>query len=344
MTHSTEKTLDNSESIFKSDEMEWIQQHAQDEGFLESSIINLKEEPRFPAYQTWIEQGHHEPLTYLEKNLDIREQPKLLGERLESAVVFLHPYPSEFSSRHIARYAWGKDYHHTIKSKLFSLAHAFENTFGPLIEHRVCVDTAPLLERSLAERSGLGWIGKNGCLISRKHGSFFLIGSWLTSKKRKDNHEPSHHFHCGTCTRCIEACPTDAFISPGQLEAAKCLSTLTIENRNTIPNDYFGHVQEQAFGCDICQTVCPWNKKNTPQVKNERLPPLKTLLTIAESEFRDYFRKTALERPGWHGLRRNFLILASNSTEVPLQVFKDHLQHPNEMVRQTAMEILNQKL
>jgi epoxyqueuosine reductase len=342
MTHSNQNIQKKPDSHFQSKEIEWIQQRSQDEGFLESSIINLMDEPRFPSYIKWLENGYHGPLDYLGKNLDIREDPKKLGKQLQSAIVFLHPYPSEFSSRHIARYAWGKDYHHTIKAKLFSLAEAFQDQFGPLLEHRVCVDTAPLLERSLAERSGLGWIGKNGCLISRKHGSFFLIASWLTSKKSNQEPNPTHPFHCGTCTRCLEACPTDAFVSPGQLDAAKCLSTLTIENRSTIPTQYFKSIQEQAFGCDICQTVCPWNRTSTPQVEHERLPSLEKLLTLSESEFRDHFRKTALERPGWHGLRRNFLILASNSADVPLYVFKDHLQHPNDMVRQTAQDILSQ--
>ena len=343
MAHPDQNVQKNTDSSFQSIQLDWIQQRAQDEGFLESSTINLTPEPRFPTYLQWIEDGHHGPLSYLANNLNIRENPQELGEHLKSAFVFLHPYPSEFSSRHIARYAWGKDYHHIIKSKLCSLAQAYQEKFGPLLEHRVCVDTAPLLERSLAERSGLGWIGKNGCLISRKHGSFFLIGSWLTSKKIATTSNATHPFHCGTCTRCMEACPTEAFISPGKLDAAKCLSTLTIENRESIPIEYFNKIRSQAFGCDICQTVCPWNRKSTPQVQSEKLPSLTELLSLTESDFRNYFRKTALERPGWHGLRRNFLILASNSPEVPKSVFENHLVHPNAMVKKTAKDILSQR-
>jgi epoxyqueuosine reductase len=336
-------SISKSNTVFSSDELNWINQRAQDVGFLETSTVSLKDDPNFQNYLKWVQNNHHKPLDYLGNHLDIRNNPKLLGDALESATIFLHPTPSEKPSKYIARYAWGKDYHHTIKAKLFSLSQDFQNTFGTLEEERVCVDTAPLLERSIAQRSGLGWIGKNGCLISRKHGSFFLIGSWLTSKKIEANEPKPGSFHCGTCQRCLQACPTDAFISPGFLDAQKCLSTQTIENRKLIEPTFHPKITHQAFGCDICQEVCPWNRKTLPIIQQEVLPSLETLLSCSEKEFRDHFRKTALERPGWAGLRRNFLILAAQNRSFPLQIIIDHLRHPHEVVRETAHSLLQAK-
>jgi epoxyqueuosine reductase len=329
------------QAMLTTDHWIWIQAQAHSLGFLECAVLPLQVDPRFKSYAEWIDQGHHEPLGYLGQNLDKREDPRKLGEHLRSAVVFLHPYPQDFSSRHIARYAWGGDYHHIIRDKLKSLSANFQTSFGKLAEEKPCVDTIPLLERSLAERSGLGWIGKNGCLISRRHGSFFLLAAWLISSEISPSTIPTPgSFHCGTCTRCMVACPTQAFIQPGMLEAKLCLSTQTIENRQAISPDFFKSIQKQAFGCDICQEVCPWNRKTTPTVQQEHLPPLLNLLTSPEPEFRAYFRNTALERPGWAGLRRNFLILAAHDCEISDALFTSHLNHSSEMIRQTARDIL----
>ena len=322
-------------------EWEWIQSYSQTLGFLECAIIPLIPEPRFESYAEWIGQNYHGPLEYLARNMDKRADPRLLGSCLNSAVVFLHPYPNDFSSQYIARYAWGKDYHHIIHEKLGQLSHNFQKKFASLQEDKVCVDTVPLLERSLAERSGLGWIGKNGCLISRKHGSFFLLAIWLVSLEIPiSTISNPGHFHCGSCTRCLEACPTQAFIRPGALDASLCLSTLTIENRTSIHPIFFSSLHSQAFGCDICQTVCPWNNKKTPLVGHELLPPLNQLLTCSEMDFRAYFRKTALERPGWAGLRRNFLILAAHDPNIADEVFIHHFSHNSNVVQKTAQDLL----
>lgn len=324
------------------EQSEWVREQVLQLGFLESALLPLQVDPNYSTYDTWMSEGHHEPLTYLGKNNNIRKDPKSIGQNLHSAFVFLHPYPKEFESRWVARYAWGKDYHHTMKAKLFQLAELFEQEFGPLKEHRVCVDTAPILERSLAEQSGLGWIAKNGCLLSRQHGSFFMIGVWMLS--HTTDHVPNKaSFHCGTCTRCMEACPTGAFLSPGLLEAKLCLSTQTIENRKAIDPSFYPHIHHQAFGCDICQEVCPWNRKTLYHPKQEHLPSLDQLLTLDETEFRKFFRKTALERPGWIGLRRNFLIAAANQEGIPKHIFELHLNHPNDIIRETAQHILDQR-
>lgn len=310
-------------------------------GFLDCAAVELGIEPNFKVYKKWVDNQHHLPLEYLGKNLDKREDPRRLGEHLSTGIAFCHPTPQEFKSRHIARYAWGGDYHHLFRSKLRQLSSQFQAQFGPLLEEKICVDTIPLLERSLCERAGLGWVGKNGCLISRKNGSFFLLSVWLISAKLpKKLQAPPASFDCGNCTRCLKACPTDAFLSPGVLDAGRCLATQTIEWRKPIDPVFFPHIKEQAFGCDICQEVCPWNRRHSPNIEEEHLPPIQELLRLDEAGFRSYFRKTALERPGWAGLRRNFLILAANMEPFPRQIIRAHLEHPQQLVRQTAEDLL----
>jgi epoxyqueuosine reductase len=323
-----------------SSQQQWIEQKSQSVGFLESRFMPLQLDPNYTDYHNWISENHHQPLEYLAKNKHLRENPAKLGENLRSAFIFLHPYPREFESKWIARYAWGKDYHSTLKTKLYQLSESFETEFGLDFEQRVCVDTAPVLERSLAQQAGLGWIAKNGCLIHRQHGSFFMIACWLTSFE-SDSKPTVSSFHCGKCTRCIDACPTDAFLKPGFIETQKCLSTQTIENRNFIPSEFIAQLDHQVFGCDICQEVCPWNRKQLYFAEKEHLPNMQTLLSLPEKDFRDYFRNTACDRPGWVGLRRNFLIAAVHEPDISDQIFIDHLKHTKQMIRQTAQDCLN---
>jgi epoxyqueuosine reductase len=320
--------------------IEWLSAEAIELGFLECAPVSLKRDPNFNSYLDWVDNGHHKPLAYLEKNLDKRENPSLLGDKLKSAIVFLHPYPKEFNSKYVAKYACGRDYHKSIKEKMFQLSDTFSKQWGQIEEQKICVDTVPILERSLAQQSKMGWIGKNGCFISRKHGSFTLLSVWLLSYEYDEPLSEINSFHCGKCTRCIEACPTDAFLEPGKINTSKCISTLTIENRHTIDKKYFNKILSSAFGCDICQDVCPWNKKHLSTDDEEYLPDLKTLLSLDEKEFRDYFRKTPLDRPGWTGLKRNFLILASNDPNVPDSIFKNYSSHSNELLSITAKNIL----
>lgn len=323
-----------------SNQQQWIEQKSHDMGFLESRFMPLQLDPNFTAYQNWITEKHHEPLEYLAKNNHLREDPRKLGDDLNSAFIFLHPYPREFESRWIARYAWGKDYHQTLKTKLYQLSEMFQKEFGLQFEQRICVDTAPVLERSLAKQAGLGWIAKNGCLLHRQHGSFFMIACWLTSIQCETSPAPAS-FHCGKCTRCMDACPTDAFLKPGFIETEKCLSTQTIENRKAISSEFIPHLNHQAFGCDICQEVCPWNRKHIYYAEREHLPDLHTLLSLPEKHFRDYFRNSACDRPGWTGLRRNFLIAAIHNPKISSRIFQDHLNHEKELIRQTAQDCLN---
>ena len=323
----------------------WINDQALKLGFLESAPLKLEKDPNFESYKKWVDGKHHLPLEYLNKNLDKREHPKKLGENLNSAIIFLHPYPIKWRSQYIAKYASGEDYHYILREKIKQLSHKFSEEWGALDDQKICVDTIPILERSLAQKSGLGWIGKNGCLISRKHGSFTLLSTWLISLNYNppETKKEQNNFHCGTCTRCIEACPTDAFLEPGKIKVEDCLSTQTIENRKLIPENYFDSIETSAFGCDICQDVCPWNRKEFTDEYEEYLPPLEKLLLMEEKEFRSYFRKTPLIRPGWAGLKRNFLILASNDPTISISTFKKYAMHQNEIISQTAINILKKK-
>jgi epoxyqueuosine reductase len=334
---------DSSEGTRKTPEA-WVREKSLEMGFLDMAHIPLEGiDPGYQTYQNWIKDGHHHPLEYLARNEQLRKRPQNLEPGLISAFVFLHPYPKEKTSRMIARYAWGKDYHITLKEKLRSLSDHYEETYGPLSSQRICVDTAPILERSLAQRSGLGWIGKNGCLISRRHGSWLLISTWLTSLPASTAQDRTHGFHCGKCTRCLDLCPTDAFIKPGLLNADLCLSTQTIENRGVFPDKMIGKLDQQAFGCDICQEVCPWNRKHPLAVEDDFLPPLKDLLELPEPDFRDFFRKSPMERPTWAGLRRNFLVLSAERKDVPDTTILRHLQDDRQLIRETAKQVIEHR-
>jgi epoxyqueuosine reductase len=230
------------------------------------------------------------------------------------------PLSTEFSDSArawIARYAWGEDYHGVIRLKLEELAALLlkENNF----RWRACVDTAPLLERSVAHQAGLGWIGKNTCLINQGLGSFFFLGELLTTLELEpDAPAPDR---CGTCSRCIEACPTDALIPSAQggfeLDARLCISYFTIELRSEIPEDYRAAMGNHVFGCDICQDVCPWNRKapRKSEAISEDLfaPPLDRLAALTEAEFRQMFRRTAVSRAKYHNFLRNVAVAMGNS-------------------------------
>ncbi|MBF0197102.1 MAG: DUF1730 domain-containing protein, partial [Planctomycetes bacterium] len=204
--------------------LDWLQSQKESYGFLDVGFTSLKPDPHFIVYEDWLSKGYHGPLEYMTRNNDKREDPRRLGEGLKSAFVFLFPYPNDFSSPHIARYAQGEDYHHAIKEKLFALSEKFHREVCSLDHEKICIDTVPLLERSLAIQAGLGWSAKNSCLLNRKHGSFHFIACWLTSLDLVTHHSANSN-HCGTCTRCLDACPTDAFAAPGILNAQQCLST-----------------------------------------------------------------------------------------------------------------------
>lgn len=247
---------------------------------------------------------------------------------------------------HIARYAVGQaDYHDVLRERLKQLADVLHEQ-RPGCRTRTVVDTAPLLERDFARLAGLGWFGKNTMLINRRIGSWFFLGAVLTDVELVPD-EPHHTSHCGTCTRCLDACPTDAFAAPYVLDARRCISYLTIELRDDpVPLDLRDGMQDWIFGCDICQEVCPWNRKAPATTLAEFVPQsdvasgadLQWLLSLDDAAFDERFGKTPLERPGRAGLLRNAAIAAGNSGDKLLIPSLERLRNDREPLIRDAVE------
>jgi epoxyqueuosine reductase len=238
------------------------------------------------------------------------------------------PYSTEFSDPErgwIARYAWGEDYHTAIRAKLESLASKLLET--EIFRWRACVDTAPLPERSIARQAGLGWIGKNTCLINEKAGSWFLLGELLTTLDLAPDAPPPDR--CGTCTRCIDACPTAAIVPSAQggfeLDSRLCISYFTIELRASIPEGHRAATGQNIFGCDICQDVCPWNRKAPRGSASADLfaPPLDRMAALTESEFRQMFHESAVSHTKYKYFLRNVAVAMGNSGQ---PVFEEPLK------------------
>lgn len=306
-------------------------------GFDLAGIANAAQVPDFDRFRSWAERGLAGEMRYLtDHRSDIRgDLCRLLPDVQSVICVGLiyngpEPYSTRFSEPErgwISRYAWGADYHEILRAKLEELNHKLQQV--EQFNSRVCVDTAPLLERSLANRAGLGWIGKNTCLIDQKIGSWFFLGELLTSLSLEPATPPPDR--CGTCTRCIDACPTEAIVpSPDghfELDARRCISYFTIELRGTIPEELRESMGSHLFGCDICQDVCPWNNRAKLQIRanfapREFAPSLERMASISEAEFREIFRHSPVSRAKYRGFLRNVAVAMGNSG---LQKFREPL-------------------
>ncbi|MFM1827802.1 MAG: hypothetical protein RL624_43 [Bacteroidota bacterium] len=274
--------------------------------FLEEDAIRL---------ESFLKNNYHGKMSYLENHFDLRVDPRKLVPNAKSVItLLLNYYPNEsqdIDSPKIAKYAWGMDYHDVIKEKLKALF-AYINQHIGQVDGRGFVDSAPVLERTWANKSGLGWIGKNGNLINKQAGSFFFIATLICDLEL----EPDPTFktdHCGTCTRCIDACPTDAIIDNKKIDASKCISYLTIELKDQlIPDAFEGKMDNWLFGCDVCQDVCPWNRFSKPHTE-QAFKAHKEILNLSsqewealeESTFNTLFKHSPLKRSKWKGLQRN---------------------------------------
>ena len=274
------------------------------------------------ALESWLEKGMHGSMEYMARNLEKRLNPSELVEGARSVItVLLNYFPSQTQTDTeapiISKYAYGKDYHFVIKEKLNKLLEFIQSEISPC-QGRSFVDSAPILERAWAKESGLGWIGKNSMLISRKFGSYVFIGELIIDIELEYN-TSTETDHCGTCTRCIDACPTGAIVTPRTIDSRRCISYLTIENKDEISPDFKEKINNRIFGCDICQNVCPWNKKINSTDVAEFLP-IKGLLEMKKSEwfnldkttYNKMFRRTAFERAGYNKLIRNIRYLDQN--------------------------------
>jgi len=267
-------------------------------------------------YQEWTARGMAGEMRYLtDRRADVRSDPRNLLADARSVICVGKLYnqtpPQEREGHAIfSRYAWGRDYHEVLREALEQLA----QQLATVEQHqwKVCVDTAPLLERSYARQAGLGWIGRNTCLINEPLGSWFFLGEVVTTLELEPDQPPPDR--CGTCTRCIDACPTQALVPEGNgwtLDARRCISYLNIELRGPIPEEQRGWLGSRVFGCDICQEVCPWNSRapetNEPAFRPvyDPAPPLEELAALSPEQFRERFRETPVMRAKYEGLLRN---------------------------------------
>ncbi len=291
-----------------------IKEEAKRLGFLSCGISRadfLEEEA--PRLEAWLKKGMHGEMQYMENHFDKRLDPRKLVEGAKSVVSLLfNYYPSgeqEEGTYKVSKYAYGKDYHQVLKAKLREL-HAFIEAEIGEVSGRAFVDSAPVMDKAWAAKSGLGWIGKNSNLLTRQVGSFYFIAELILDLELE--YDTPTTDHCGSCTACIDACPTQAIVQPYVVDGSKCISYLTIELRNEIPDSFKGRMDDWIFGCDVCQDVCPWNRFSKPHAE-PLFNPNPELLgmdreeweEITEEVFRKVFRKSAVKRTKYSGLKRN---------------------------------------
>ena len=265
-----------------------------------------------------MQQGFHGEMSYMENHFDKRLDPRLLVDDAKSVISLAYNYypqqQQNNDSYKISKYAYGEDYHHVIKEKLRELLANIQQEIGE-VSGRCFVDSAPILERAWAEKAGLGWNGKHSLLIQKQQGSFFFLAELIVDLELEYDH-PTTTNHCGTCTKCIDACPTAAILPNNTVDASKCISYFTIELKENIPSDFKNQFQDWMFGCDICQDVCPWNRFS--KAHNEPLfHPKEAILEftkrdweeITEDTFQKVFKKSAVKRTKFSGLQRNISFL-----------------------------------
>lgn len=284
-------------------------------GFLACGITDLAATAHGSALDKWLQQGYAGTMRYLHRQAALRREPAAIVPGARSVILVLDNYyypdtPPDLVPPKIAKYARGTDYHIATMGRVEQLAE-YLRSCGARIA-RPFVDAGPVPERELAQRAGLGWIGKNTMLIRPGVGSFFFLGAVLTDLEI----EPDHPFttdHCGTCTLCLDACPTEAFVEPRVLDATRCISYLTIEYRGSIPSELNSRLDGWGFGCDICNDVCPWNQRfaapsAAPEFRRREEPAKRSdyFEAMSEEEFDSTFGDTPLERPGLDGMRRNW--------------------------------------
>lgn len=293
-----------------------IKQLASDHGFDQCGIATaapLNEDAK--RLEQWLKKGFHGEMQYMNNHFDLRIDPTKLVPGAKSVITLLYNYyPKAFQddgNPKIAKYAYGKDYHLVIKKQLKLFLKSIREKIGN-IEGRGFVDSAPVLERTWAQKSGLGWIGKNGNLINKQKGSFFFIATLITDLTLEAD-QPFVNNHCGTCNKCVDACPTEAILINKTIDATKCISYFTIELKvKDLPSELSSKSENWIFGCDICQDVCPWNRFSTPN-EHEELHPYEEILhfkiddwmNLEDERFKELFGSSPIKRTGFDGLKRN---------------------------------------
>jgi epoxyqueuosine reductase len=309
----------------------WIKQQALQLGFSLVGVTTPDPPPHLDRFRRWLRLGHHAGMDYLAREDAIakRADPCLLLPECQSIIVTGTSYAIEDTRKEseslefqVAAYALGQDYHRVLLDRMQALARVIEKEIGAPIPHRIYTDSGPLLERELAQRSGLGWIGKNTCLIHPKQGSLFLLAELLLGVPLEAD-DPFLHDRCGSCTRCIDACPTQCILPDRTINAGQCISYLTIENKESIPRELRDAVGDWVFGCDICQQVCPWNLRFSKKAIDPTFAPgpflrqarLSDFLRLPPGHWRSHLGNSPLERPRRRGLVRNAAVVAGNRAD-----------------------------
>ena len=335
--------------VFEHELTRLLEQHARAEGFDRVAVAAAgRLERDGAALVAWLGAGHHAGMEWMQRSPEARADPGEILPGCKSVVSLALNYkpPADNATgekaARVARYAQGRDYHKLLRKKLRRVAAWLEETSGA--EARTFVDTGPVLERAWAEQAGLGWIGKNANLITRETGSWFLLGEILTTAALVPAPGPHIDF-CGSCTACIEACPTGAITDPGVVDSRRCISYWTIEHRGSVPEEQRAGHGDWIFGCDVCQEVCPWNRRFSRPASRDplqwredlsRLEP-EQLLAMDEATFRGLYSGTALMRAKWEGMRRNACIVLGNRKQrTALPALRRALDDPDPVIREHA--------
>lgn len=333
---------------------EKIKQRAKELGFILAGVTTPDPPPHYSTFENWLAQNHHGVMDYLatERSRLRRADPHEILPECKSILVLATPYDPPFKGEgsgvrgNIASYAQGTDYHDVLPERMQQLVQFIETQVGRPVQNRWYTDTGPILERDLAQRAGIGWIGKNTCLIHPRHGSYCLLSEIFLDLEL----EPDSSFatdHCGTCRRCIEACPTDCILPDRTLDARRCISYLTIELKDDIPIELRDKIGGWIFGCDICQTVCPWNRfaeKGDPAFANASpLPSLTDEMVLTPREFNQRFKGSPVKRAKRRGYLRNVAVALGNMGDMyALPVLQKALSDEEPMVREHAQWAIQQ--
>ena len=300
-----------------------IKQKAEKFGFQSCGISKaefLEEEA--PRLEAWLNKGYHGEMKYMENHFDKRLNPTLLVDGAKSVISLSYNYfpkvkIDEINNFKISKYAYGEDYHEVIKDILKEMVAEIQEEIGEF-GFRVFVDSAPVLEKAWARKSGLGWVGKNANLITKKHGSFYFLAEIICDLELE--YDLAVTDHCGSCRACIDACPTQAIVSDRIVDGSKCISYATIELKNEIPDYFNGKMDDWIFGCDVCQDVCPWNRFSAPTLQEKFAPNFQKLnfrknewKELTQELFSEIFKKSAVKRTKFSGLMRNINLLNDHS-------------------------------
>ncbi len=329
-----------------------IQAHAHELGFELVGIIPAGRSETIARYRQWVKNGYAGEMHYLEKHLPLKTDVRQLLAEAKSVISLAMNYytvdpPKALAEDpergQISRYAWGDDYHELIRKRLLALVQFIKQAAEAELKTRVCVDTAPIIEREYAQKAGIGWIGKNTNLIHWQSGSWYFLSEILVSVAL-ESETPTLRGSCGTCTRCIEECPTDAIIEPNLLDSRLCISYLTIELKESIPKQLRPKMGNLIFGCDICQEVCPWNSKAVPTPEpgfhprdGNLAPKLLSLIGMTQQEFSRRFKGSPIKRAKRRGFLRNVLVAIGNwGDRRAVPVLKSALADDEPLIRSHA--------